>query len=74
MNGACDMTRMTVTEAARTWGVSRSAVLLWIKTGRLGLDDIEAEETPRGLVWWILRPDPPPHRAEAFAPIPPRST
>jgi hypothetical protein len=64
------MERLTVTQAALRWGVSRTAILTWIRTGRLTADDVELEETPRGRVWWILRADPPPHRPEAL--IPPR--
>lgn len=66
------MARHTVTEAADQWGVSRTTVLTWIRTGRLTSSDVESEETPRGRVWWILRDDPPAHRAEAFARIPDR--
>jgi len=60
---------MTVTQAARAWGVSRKSVLSWIHNGRLAEGEVMREETPRGAVYWVLRREAPPHRPEAFAPI-----
>lgn len=60
---------MTVTQAARAWGVSRKSVLSWIHNGRLTENEAVREETPRGPVYWITRREAPPHRPEAFAPI-----
>jgi hypothetical protein len=62
------MARMTITEAAAAWGVSRAAIYSWIGNGRLTAADVESEETPRGRVWWILRDSIPPHRPEATQP------
>lgn len=59
---------MTITDAAATWGVSRTTVHTWIRNGRLTAADVESEETPRGRVWWILRDSVPPHRPEALLP------
>jgi hypothetical protein len=60
----------TVTQAAQGWGVSRTTVLEWIRNGRLteGTDFIR-DEIGKLPVYWIIREEIPPHRAEAFAPI-----
>lgn len=52
---------MTVAEAAKTWGVHRSRVLVWIKEGRI---QATRHETAHGPIWLIddhtQKPEPKP--------------
>lgn len=58
---------MTIAQAAKTWGVHRSRVLVWIRENRI---PATLETTPAGSYWVIPdgtpRPEPkPPGRKPA---------
>ena len=62
--------KWTVSQAAKSWNVTHSTILRWIRSGRLSPDTVEKVEETRGTVYFIKVQKKPDFSDTAFAPIP----